>query len=251
MISTSSCPQPLLPHVVWDWNGTLKDDLDDIVGATNAAVSALGEPPVDRDAYLAQHCVPLTDFYARLLGRPLAGGEWALAEAAFVRSLAQRPVRLRDGARDLLVSLQERGYTQSLLSLLPHDRLLAETAEAGIDHVFLRIEGRHRDDAARGKRLRTHLRALGRTASEVLVIGDSRADARAAREIGAPVVLVAGGLEPILALHEDGAPVAMDLDEAVEQGLRRGVPTARNACRSRTVPAAGSPTGRLRLRRSQ
>lgn len=56
-------------HVVWDWNGTVKDDLDDHVAALNATLPALGGEPVDRETYRAKHTVPIPNFYARLLAR--------------------------------------------------------------------------------------------------------------------------------------------------------------------------------------
>lgn len=63
-------------HVVWDWNGTVKDELDDHVSALNATLPALGGTPVDRETYRAKHTVPIPNFYARLLGRTITEQEW-------------------------------------------------------------------------------------------------------------------------------------------------------------------------------
>ncbi|MCZ1006842.1 HAD family hydrolase [Streptomyces lydicus] len=226
---TPSTPSPGA-HIVWDWNGTLKDDLDDLLGAMNSTLDLLGEHPIDRNAYQTLHCVPIPDFYARVLGRPLTDDEWATAEGEFMRFLGQRPVRLRDGAKALLAHLRDSGYSQSLLSLLPHTRLLAETAESGVTHLFDRIDGRRAPGTTKAQALVTHLEAMGRPLDgqhEVLLIGDTRDDALAARTVGAHVVLVSGGMENAASLHQGGAAVADSLDQAVALGLRLVPPGTR------------------------
>ncbi|MFF5191508.1 HAD family hydrolase [Streptomyces anthocyanicus] len=210
-------------HFVWDWNGTLKDDLDDLLGTMNSTLELIGEHPMDRDTYQALHYVPIPDFYARVLGRSLTDNEWAMAEEQFTRFLSQRPARLRTGARALLTHLRDSGYSQSLLSLLPHTKLLAETAESGVTHLFDRIDGRRAPGTTKAQALVTHLEAIGRpldSRHEVLLIGDTRDDAVAAHAVGAHVVLVTGGLEKASSLHQGGAAVADGLDQAVALGLR-------------------------------
>uniref|UniRef100_A0AAU2ADE1 HAD hydrolase-like protein n=1 Tax=Streptomyces sp. NBC_00093 TaxID=2975649 RepID=A0AAU2ADE1_9ACTN len=235
--------QPPGTHIVWDWNGTLKDDLDDLLGAMNSTLGLLGEHSIDRDTYQALHCVPIPDFYARILGRSLSGNEWAAAEAEFMRYLSQRAVRLRNGAKALLSRLHDNGYTQSLLSLLPHSRLLAETAEAGVTHLFDRIDGRRAPGTTKAQALVAHLEAMGRPLDghrDILVIGDTRDDALAARTVGADVVLVTGGLETAAALHQGGAAVTGSLAEAVALGLRlvhHGTATAATSGIRQTFPS--------------
>jgi len=189
----------------------------------NSTLGLLGEHSIDRDIYQALHCVPIPDFYARVLGRSLTDDEWATAEVEFMRSLSQRRVRLRNGAQALLTHLHDSGYTQSLLSLLPHTRLLAETAETGVTHLFDRIDGRRAPGTTKAQALAAHLEAMGRPPDghhDVLLIGDTRDDALAARTVGAHIVLVTGGLENAASLHQSGAAVADDLAQAVALGLR-------------------------------
>ncbi|MFD8351522.1 HAD hydrolase-like protein [Streptomyces coelicoflavus] len=113
--------------------------------------------------------------------------------------------------------------TASRSSLLPHTKLLAETAESGVTHLFDRIDGRRAPGTTKAQALVTHLEAIGRpldSRHEVLLIGDTRDDAVAAHAVGAHVVLVTGGLEKASSLHQGGAAVADGLDQAVALGLR-------------------------------
>ncbi|KND38317.1 hypothetical protein IQ63_08130 [Streptomyces acidiscabies] len=210
-------------HVVWDWNGTLKDDLDDHVSALNATLPALGGEPVDRDTYRAKHTVPIPDFYARLLGRPITEAEWASSDAAFLAHLTLQPVRLRDGADRLLSAVRDLGHSQSLLSLCPHSTLLHEVEDAGIGHFFERVDGRvGPSGGTKAAALATHLDALGFGGQprRVLLIGDAVDDADAAHANGAVAVLHTGGLHHPAKLAATGHPLADSLDHAVALGLR-------------------------------
>ncbi|MFF2819396.1 HAD family hydrolase [Kitasatospora cineracea] len=208
-------------HVVWDWNGTIKNDLDDHVAALNATLPTLGGTPIDRDAYQAERILPLADFYARLLGREITERERESSDAAFLTHLRAQPVRLHGRAVELLSLVQEAGHTQSLLSLCPHDTLVREVEEARIGHFFTRIDGRTGPPGdSKAIPLARHLRALGLTGRErrVLVIGDSLDDADSAYANGAIGVLHSEGLHDRDRLAEDGYPVASSLADALVVG---------------------------------
>ncbi|MEE1786914.1 HAD hydrolase-like protein [Streptomyces sp. SP17BM10] len=220
-------------HVVWDWNGTVKDRLDDHVKALNATLPALGGAPVDRDTYRAKHTVPIPNFYARLLGREITEQEWLASDGAFLDHLRAQPVRIRDGAVELLTALHEAGHTQSLLSLCPHDTLLAEVNEAGIGHFFERIEGRTGSSGGtKAGPLAAHLDALGLTGQghRVLLVGDAVDDADAAHANGAHAVLHTGGLHHPAKLAAAGHPLADTLADAVALGSQLIAETAQPTC---------------------
>lgn len=240
-------------HIVWDWNGTLKDDLDDLVDAMNATLAALGEDiRLSRQQYLELHCVPIPAFYTRILGRELTTTQWATAEAEFARFLATRKPRLRDDAPAALARLHKRGATtQSVLSLLPHAQLLSEVRQLRVDHLFARIDGRTTAQGVKTQALRGHLDALAWPQDEyhrVLLIGDTLDDAHAAHAVGASAVLVTGGLEADSSLQHSGIPVASSLRQAVAIALN--TPAWRTsgpggAGRGPIAgPAAPSPRGR-------
>ena len=49
-------------HIVWDWNGTLFDDLDIVVASVNVSLRSVGAPPIDADEYRAVYQRPLHHF---------------------------------------------------------------------------------------------------------------------------------------------------------------------------------------------
>ncbi|WP_031085710.1 phosphatase, partial [Streptomyces sp. NRRL WC-3549] len=70
-------------HLVWDWNGTLLDDITAVVGATNAAFAEAGLPPMTLERYRETYCVPIPRFYERLLGRLPTDAEWQRMDGVF------------------------------------------------------------------------------------------------------------------------------------------------------------------------
>lgn len=76
-------------HLVWDWNGTLLDDIHAVVGATNTAFAEVGLAPITLEQYRATYCVPIPLFYQRLLGRIPDDAEWQRMDVVFHDAYAE------------------------------------------------------------------------------------------------------------------------------------------------------------------
>ena len=208
-------------HVVWDWNGTLLDDFHLVVDAASAACSTVGRGPVTPDEYRACFVRPIERSYERLLGRPLAEGEWERLTAVFHSSYEQSLPRasLAPDARRALAAVARTGRTQSLLSMWTHDQLVPLVEAFGISDWFVRVDGQPTFGGGRKEaHLRRHLDLLGRSGDEVLVVGDSLDDAHAAAAVGAPCVLVDSGPHPPESLRDLGVPVVGSVIEALGAG---------------------------------
>jgi phosphoglycolate phosphatase-like HAD superfamily hydrolase len=216
-------------HVVWDWNGTLFDDFDANVAAVAEVCGSAGGPVVTADVYRRHFVRPVTVFYERLLGRPLEPGEWdRLNEgyfAAYRRRLAS--LRLVAGADEALAAVAASGMSQSLLSMWEHDELLRLVRGFGIDRHFVRVDGQRgtggdTKEAFLARHV-AHVEALvgPLDADEVLVVGDSVDDARAAGALGLQCLLVAGGPEHPEALQATGVAVVPTLADAVGAATER------------------------------
>ncbi|MFJ3585367.1 HAD family hydrolase [Streptomyces sp. NPDC090127] len=207
-------------HLVWDWNGTLLDDIEAVIGATNAAFAELGLEPITLTRYRDLYTVPVPKFYERLMGRLPTDAEWLLMDGAFHRHYWQRAEAcvLTVGAAELLAARQASGFTQSLLSLAPHAELVPLVRRHGIEERFVRVDGRI-GSSTEGKstHMVRHLQALGRgvPAERIVVIGDAADDARAAAYVGARAVLYTGGSHSRASLEAVGVPVVDSLADAV------------------------------------
>ncbi|MEU3185992.1 HAD hydrolase-like protein [Streptomyces sp. NPDC006923] len=209
-------------HLVWDWNGTILDDIEAVIGATNAAFAEIGLEPVTLERYRELYCVPVPVFYERLMGRLPSETEWAVMDESFHRHYTERRVAcgLTEGVKELLAQWQLAGRSQSLLSMYGHEELVPVVRGYGIESHFIRVDGRTGPSGgSKALHMERHLTALASvgaiSAEHTVVIGDAVDDAVAAAHVGARAVLYTGGSHSRASLETVGVPVVDTLAEAV------------------------------------
>jgi phosphoglycolate phosphatase-like HAD superfamily hydrolase len=210
-------------HVIWDWNGTLLDDLTIVVDSVNASLRSFGAGPITADDYRDHYTRPVYRFYERLLGREVTAAEWESIDVVFhdaYRSMLGGAALTADAAAALATAARRRA-SQSLLSMWWHDELVPAADAYDVARWMVRIDG-NRGEAGETKviHLERHLVALaaivpGLAATDCVVIGDSLDDAVAAGDVGVPCVLYDGGSHHRAELDAAGVPVAATLVEAL------------------------------------
>ncbi|MFC4011504.1 HAD family hydrolase [Nonomuraea purpurea] len=203
-------------HIIWDWNGTLFHDIDAVVGATNEVFKPYALPVMTADGFRAVYTRPIWVAYERMLGRPLAEGEWELLDNGF----HEHYFRLSDVcglAADAELVLTSWTGTQSLCSMAPHAHLVPKVDSFGITRHFTRIDGLLGGTGGeKAAHMTLHIEAIGVDPGEVLVIGDSVDDGLAAKHVGAKAVLYTGGMTTRAELESTGLPVVDTLAEALD-----------------------------------
>ena len=182
-------------HVIWDWNGTLLDDLDLCVEAVNGLLARRGLPALDRVRYRAIFDFPVRDYYRRL-GLPVDDASFHALSVEFIGAYEARRLEpgLQPGAADVLAAIARRGLTQSILSAYHRDSLRVVVRHHGVDTHFTALHGLDNIYAQSKVALgRACLAALALPPPEVLLIGDTLHDLHVARELGVACALVAHG----------------------------------------------------------
>ena len=134
-------------HVVWDWNGTLVEDLPVVVESVNAALGAIGETPITEDDYRAHFARPVERFYEGLLERSVTTDEWDTLDRVFhehYRATLDRVPLSRD-AREAIDLVASHGWSQSILSMWWEDELLQVVTQHGLLERMSLVQG-NRDD---------------------------------------------------------------------------------------------------------
>lgn len=206
-------------HLVWDWNGTLLDDISAVIGASNAAFAEVGLPPITLERYRELYCIPIPQFYERVMGRLPSDEEWLAMDAAFHRHYVslREACGLTEGVEDLLTGWGTAGRSQSLLSMYGHEELVPVVRGYGIERHFVRVDGRTGPSGGtKAAHMVRHIAALeGIDPRTVVVIGDAVDDALAAAHAGASAVLYTGGSHSRAVLAAAGVPVVDSLKDAV------------------------------------
>ncbi|GIE97821.1 HAD family hydrolase [Paractinoplanes rishiriensis] len=203
-------------HLVWDWNGTLLDDLSLVVSSTNHAFAAVGGRSVDSDEHRARFRRPVAEFYAEILGRAVDEEEFGKLDRIFhdAYRLGLTSMAL---AADAKTAITAWPGSQSLLSMWFHSELVPAVETYGLTGLFTRVDGLRTEIGGHLKagHLATHLDELGVAGEEAVLIGDSLDDAAAADSVGAAAVLYTGGFTHPDRLRASGYPVADSLVEAI------------------------------------
>jgi len=199
--------------LIWDWNGTLLDDVEACIAAVNTMLSRRGLPRTDAERYRKQFGFPVRGYY-ELLGFDFTRDRWndvCVEYHALYESLA-RSSPLRTGAEHLLDDLRIAGCRNLVLSA-SETSLLKRMVEAR--GLGARLNGLHglsdlhgRSKAHLGRSL---LRELALPPGHVLMIGDTAHDSETAAEAGCGCVLMEGGHASTERLLSLGRPVLRDI----------------------------------------
>lgn len=200
-------------HLVWDWNGTLMDDVQLCLEITNLLLARRALPPVDARRYRDVFGFPLRAYCERL-GFDLRRDPFELISDEFSELYEERRCQcpLQAGADQLLVALVGQGVEHSLLSAYGQARLEEIVHYYGLTHLFSAVIGVD-NDYGEGKveRGRRCMGEMEWDAAGMLYIGDTLHDAEVARAMGIDCLLVAHGHQNRCRLQDSGFPVVDDL----------------------------------------
>lgn len=182
-------------NVVWDWNGTLLDDLAAGVNTLNDMLGKRGLPLLTVQQYKERFGFPVLDFY-REVGFDLEKESLHQLSVDFVETYDKyaEGVGLNPYAQEILAYIQKSGIRQYVLSALREDLLKGMLCDFHIDSRFDCVCGSDNIYAAgkieRGQRM---LKMLEISPAETLMIGDTIHDAEVAEALGFDCILFAGG----------------------------------------------------------
>jgi phosphoglycolate phosphatase len=214
-------------HVLWDWNGTLLDDVEACVAAVNRMLGTRGLPQIDTTQYRDVFDFPVQDYYRRL-GFDLPSEDWdAMAHEfhGYYRETS-RSAGLRAGSRRVLDGLRRDGVPMSVLSACEGRILRRMMQERGLDGLFEQVAGL--DDLYAESKLdagRRLLEALAEDPREVILVGDTTHDYDVASELGCECILVAGGHQAGWRLRACGCRVVPGLEAIRNAARQECVPT--------------------------
>ena len=209
-------PPPVSPirQVLWDWNGTLLDDLTYAIGVRNRTFPAFGLPRIGSVAeYHRQFTFPVRRYYERagVTDETFVAVAHAWM-AEYVRGFDTVP--LHGDAVETLARFAAAGVRQAVLSATRRDMLESQIARFPIRAYFTDVLGLS-DIYARSKEAvgLDYLARCGVPAASTLMIGDTLHDAEVAAGLGTKCVLCVAGHQSRERLLTAGVPVIGTLEE--------------------------------------
>ncbi len=195
-------------HVIWDFNGTVLDDVETGIRAVNCLLAERELPTiVDADAYRRVFHFPIKSYY-ETLGFDFAkepyevvAPQWVALYLDFVKQAPLCPY-----VKDTLNLFAEKGLSQTLLSATEQGMLHGQVRDLGLDGYFDEMLGLDHIHAHSKLSLAHAWRKAHPTACGFM-IGDTEHDFEAAEAMHMDCYLIAGGHQPKETLLATGAPV--------------------------------------------
>ena len=204
--------------VIWDWNGTLLDDVDISIAATQALLAERGLPLLTKERYKEVFGFPVRNYYATI-GFDFDKEPFEIPANQYMDNYrAMSPdAKLNSEAISTMLKIKELGCRQYILSAMENSLLSKMTSDTGIlpylDGTF-GIENDYADSKSHiGKRMVMHLNLDPRYC---LMVGDTLHDAEVAKECGFDCLLFSGGHFSRKRLETLQVPVIDSLKEVLE-----------------------------------
>ena len=199
-------------YIIWDFNGTLFDDVQIGMDSLNVLLERRGLPVVrDRDAYKAGFMFPIIEGYRRL-GFDFDKESYGDVAEEWVNEYRSREDSsgLADGVKEALEHFKSLGMKQIIISASEIGMLRCQLDKLGITSYFEEIVGVDDIHGAGKKEIALRWRKK-HPYDKLLFIGDTDHDHQVATAMGAECVLVSAGhqsferlakLTPIFAVLE-------------------------------------------------
>jgi phosphoglycolate phosphatase len=187
---------------VFDWNGTLIDDLEANLKGANAVLNMLGRSPLSVEQYQDTFTFPILHFYR---ANGVSADEYLakhdILSRVFLDTYEKEvfSCELRPKTTELLEWLNVNGIDCIILSNHLRENVEQQLARFHIRHYFTAVSCNEIYDAAfiqrmnKAERLDNYMSDSGYVPSDCAIIGDSHEEPEIARHLGLTSVSILGG----------------------------------------------------------
>lgn len=201
-------------HILWDWNGTLLDDVGISIDCVNILLNELGLKQTNLEEYYEMMEIPMKRYYENLFSSRNFEFKYELCTKNFQKNYPMMidNAKLMNSAIEILQYFKSQGAKQFIVSSFEKIRLIGYVKKFGIDSYFEAISGD--DDIHVGSKSGRAIELVkGVERDKILYIGDSEADYITANDVGCDCILLSKGHQPRKTLEKFGCIVIDNLTE--------------------------------------
>ena len=183
-------------HIIWDWNGTLQDDVDAAINGINHLLKQRNMPTVDIEKHRDTFTFPVRDYYLKL-GFDLDNEDWHAMANEFFRVFSDDTSKaLFPGTVQTLSVLHKNMINMSILSAAEQVILEHSLDNYGIRRYFVNVYGQNNHEAgSKLKQAEMLFNKIGENPSDIWIIGDTTHDKEIADEMKCNSIIILGGYQ--------------------------------------------------------
>jgi len=204
-----------ISNIIWDWNGTLMDDLELCIKVMNVSLAKRNMRLLTKEYYREIFDFPVEGYYQRL-GFDFANDSFEKLSVEFIGNYNQYQYesKLFDKTESLLSALKNKGVKMYILSARDGEQLKKNLEHYKVFQYFEDISGL-KDIYAHSK-VENGLQLIENQKikkDETVMIGDTIHDAEVAKKLGVNCVLLNRGHQNNEKLIKTGFPVYENFEE--------------------------------------
>ena len=204
--------------VLWDWNGTLLDDVGAALQAVNTMLTRRGAKLIGLPQYHDYIDVPIRKFYENIFDLEKEDYSEILIEYNNAYEALRNNIMLAQGVHRVLDYLCDAGVLQAIVSSSEQNQLRDAVKHFELDCYFDAVLGA--EDYLAGSKLERAKQYISKNCiepSSVLVVGDLLHDYEMAQSVGADCVLLGRGHHSVQKLRGSGAKVIEAISQIMDE----------------------------------
>lgn len=205
-------------HIIWDWNGTLINDIQVCVSSMNFILEKYKLKPINKEIYREIFDFPVKKYYEKA-GFDFQKLDFSIVGMEFINKYNSEVEKqfLHDNVLELLNFFKNKGIQQTILSAREQKQLEKEITHFGLKPYISKIIGLD-NNFAHGKVQNgiNYLKELDCDKSEIIMIGDTLHDAEVAEAMGIECILIAHGHQNTKKLNETNSRIVNNFNELKE-----------------------------------
>ena len=209
--------------IIWDWNGTLLDDIDICLNVINILLGKRNRKPLSRERYKSIFTFPVHEYYKKA-GFDFSDEPFDKIATEFIQ-LYHKEINNADIFPEVVSSLEafkNNNYRQFMVSAMEHKSLMKTVEDKGLFEYFEKISGIEDHYAvSKLQNARKLVTGLNLDLSKTCLIGDTIHDYEVASDLGIRCLLIANGHQSYSRLKNSGCNVIEKLSNAFETILTK------------------------------
>ncbi|MCL2378154.1 MAG: HAD hydrolase-like protein [Defluviitaleaceae bacterium] len=205
-------------HIIWDWNGTLLNDVQWCIEVINTMLAKRGIQTLQNVSdYHNAFCFPIIQYYINA-GFDFSTENFEDVAKEYItlyHSSKNSNYNLYSNAKPVLSAINRRGITQIILSASELNNLLSQVAEFNIAGYFDEMLGLSNIYAK--SKINIGLDYISRKeVSNAILIGDTTHDYEVAKSLGTDCILIPSGHQSREALQSCNVPLLNDISHVLD-----------------------------------